>query len=739
MGHNRIAPLALMLLASSFASAQESSQGAYYLLEGKLHTNYEGSARYQDRGERAEATLRSRWPGERAELSEKVKAAGGTVLASNMERTEISSRVFSDVRATSMLGRALTGARGQDVTLYTATGQFSVLLRGDATPSEGLRALKASAVSPHSTVSLHLNGAEGSAMRVTLTLAEVGLLHSDPARFTQTRAGAMVRGEWKNRGEHRATKAWLHFDGLRLASGKPIPSEFLKAQPVVELNPNRVLGWHRSNAVRLPARALSAADTRLVAEALTRAGPEAVEQVRELRAGRGPLSEAERSFLRGIAGEGRVARRLDRSPLGAFRRADGTVDWKGASKAGLLQGAHGLGTFTMALFLKEFAAAVATNDKGRVEEFFDAVASTEFFKTYGLFAVGAAAGQAGYNAAYQRYLHRYLKPAFVNNVLRTNMALAAGLALPQLVSGTFEGKTFAISLASLGLSSFAVQGAMSALPWVKNLRSVAATSRRAMRVGGWFYQAAELAVVLTVAEAIEGYVHERLTRKELRTRLAAAARRAALANDEDFAAALAAYQDAWADYREFLFAPALETNARFLSRVERLGTRSKQHADATAALQRRVKDYEGLPLEAFLARRAAKDQSATGAELDAMAQDYSQAFHDALEEIETAPQRGGAFLDGVRASDASAFSRAHLTNPSRNRLQTYDDEREAMRWLARQRPELRDDLQSASQQLARLRQSEQNLFSGEDGLFSVPAADEARPERQGASQVVERE
>lgn len=738
MRHNLIVSTGLVLVWAGLACAQES-QGSYYLLEGSLKTGYEGSARYQDRGAAAESSLKAEWPSYRAQLSDKVKAAGGTVLGSNLERTHLTSEVFKGLRASNMLGRALTGAHGQDVTLYRATGQFSMLLRGPSTPNEGLRALKASAVSQHSTATLYMNGAEGSAMRVTLTLAEVGLLHSDPTRFSQTRAGAMVRGEWKNRGEHRATKAWIHFDGLRLASGKPIPAAVLKAVPVVEISPNRALGWHRSNAVRPPARALSPQDTRLVAEALGKAGPETVERVRELRAGRGPISEAERSFLRGIAGEVNVRAHPDRSPLGPYRRADGTVDWKGASKAGLLNGANGLGTFTMALFLKEFAAAVATNDKTRVEEFFDAVASTEFFKTYGLFAVGAAAGQAGYNAAYQRYLHRYLKPAFVNNVLRTNMALAAGLALPQLVSGTFEGKTFAISLASLGLSSFAVQGAMSALPWVKNLRSVAATSRRALRVGGWFYQAAELAVVLTVAEKIEGYVHERLTRRELRTRLAAAARRAALAKDEDFPAALAAYQDAWADYREFLFAPALETNARFLRRVERLGTRSKQHADATQALRSRVKDFEGLPLEAFLARRAAKDQSATGAELDALAQGYSQAFHDALEEIETAPRRGGAFLTDVRGTDVPAFSRAHLTNPSRNRLQTYDDEREAMQWLARQRPEQRDELKGASDQLARLSESERNLFNGEDGLFNVPAVDDARPEKQGASQAVERE
>ena len=68
------------------------------------------------------------------------------------------------------------------------------------------------------------------------------------------------------------------------------------------------------------------------------------------------------------------------------------------------------------------------------------------------------------------YLQRFVKPRFVNGVLKTNLVLATGIALPQLINGTFDGKAFAISLGSLGLSSAAVEAGAQGIRWLLNLR-----------------------------------------------------------------------------------------------------------------------------------------------------------------------------------------------------------------------------------------------------------------------------
>ncbi|MEZ6188627.1 MAG: polyphosphate kinase 1 [Planctomycetota bacterium] len=90
------------------------------------------------------------------------------------------------------------------------------------------------------------------------------------------------------------------------------------------------------------------------------------------------------------------------SILGRYRRADrdrlAAHDPRGAGHQ-----LAGAGKFTLAIFLQEFGYALASRDPLRLEEFFDYVATTEFYMEYGLFVAGATAGQAGYTLAYQKY------------------------------------------------------------------------------------------------------------------------------------------------------------------------------------------------------------------------------------------------------------------------------------------------------------------------------------------------
>ena len=196
--------------------------------------------------------------------------------------------------------------------------------------------------------------------------------------------------------------------------------------------------------------------------------------------------------------EARPTAQSDR--LSAFRNADGTLNWRALRGRAAHEGA-GLANFGLALFLKELAVVAKTGDRARIEEFFQGLMTTEFYKEYGLFVLGARAGEV----AYVRYLERFVKPRFVNGILRTNLVLAAGLALPRIADGTFSGKAFVISLTSLGISSAAVSTGMASIRWVTNLKTVRDTSTlsrlglgasRFAKLGGWFYKAAELAVVL---------------------------------------------------------------------------------------------------------------------------------------------------------------------------------------------------------------------------------------------------
>jgi hypothetical protein len=145
--------------------------------------------------------------------------------------------------------------------------------------------------------------------------------------------------------------------------------------------------------------------------------------------------------------------------LNRYRRADGTLEWKRVTADKALQHGAGVAHFALALFLKEMAVVIKTGDKTRIEEFFQGLATTDFFVTYGLFSADAHIG----SLAYSKYLEKYIKPRFVSGILRTNLVLATGMALRELDRGTFNGKAFAINLTGLELSSAAVKAGVSSI------------------------------------------------------------------------------------------------------------------------------------------------------------------------------------------------------------------------------------------------------------------------------------
>jgi len=331
---------------------------------------------------------------------------------------------------------------------------------------------------------------------------------------------------------------------------------------------------------------------------------------------RGRLSNLER------AARGEVDR------LAQYRRGDGTLDWKRLGKAGALREGGALGHFALALFLKELAVVAHTGDRLRIEEFFDGLLTTDFFQHYGLFALGARGGEL----LYARYLERHVRGGFVNSVLKNQVVLAAGLALPELAAGRFSGKTFAISLGSLGLSSAAVKAGVSSLKWVYDLRRPANAGRlaalgrrsqllaRASKLGAWTYTAGELAVVLYVADEISEAYYSWESRRAAKGALAEGVQGLlAVANDPskglpELRAALAAEEQGWGDYRNYLYGPLHQAEALFTQRLQKLAVEAKLIADQRSGL------IDQLPGRRGLSERATARYGSPEAYADALIQ-----------------------------------------------------------------------------------------------------------------------
>ncbi|MBL4847992.1 MAG: hypothetical protein JKY65_20950, partial [Planctomycetes bacterium] len=357
--------------------------------------------------------------------------------------------------------------------------------------------------------------------------------------------------------------------------------------------------------------------------------------------------------------------------LAKFRRADGTLRWKELTRSKALSEGLGLAHFGMALFLKEVATVTATGDKARIEEFFDGLMTTDFYKEYGLFIAGARIGEV----AYVKYLSRYIKPTFVNGLMKTNLTLAAGLALPMIVEGTFEGKTYAISLGSLGLSSAAVQGGVKGIRWVMSLKKARSTGLlakvglqggRLARFGGWFYTAAELAVVLYFAEKIEQNVNAYLDTKAAREVLGkAGAAFVDAVNDPKASAASVqaageAYHMAWIDYRDFLYGPLQVDEIQLAERLRGLARRAKIEADkrkaaveriaTRPALKRRMESRFGS-LERYADYLLGEAEGEIGEKVNTFVDSYNMNRKKHLDEVYFSNRRSEPFMADLENRD----------------------------------------------------------------------------------------
>jgi hypothetical protein len=473
-----------------------------------------------------------------------------------------------------------------------------------------------------------------------------------------------------------------------------------------------------------------AADLRAV-EVLERAhGPVSDEVIREsVRTFDRPIGSSHlsnfinrlKSFVRYGTPGGRI-RAMERTARGeadalaSYRRADGTLDWKRVTGDRALREVGGLAHFGIALFLKELAVVARSGDRARIEEFFDGLATTDFYKHYGLFVIGARAGEV----AYGRYLASYVKPRFVSSILKTNVVLAA-----------------------------------------------VGRATRLARVGGWFYTAAELAVILLIAEDMDKAVNRWLDARAARAALVEAeeafiaAAHAEGATPESVAEAAAAVHEAWTAYRDFLYRPLEEDDVLFAARLERAAEKAKKTADAHAAALERIHRHPALlrstiarhgSVEAYAAALVAEEKAELDAQVEVYANSYNASREEHLRQVYEEGRRDGSYLGGVenlsyvlagavpgasgdpyegrrdviarRGRDQLRRGlRAALGEPSENRLQAYDDELELLNAVraslaAQGREGLAEALDGARERVAATQTLDDQLIHG-NGVVTV--------------------
>lgn len=259
-------------------------------------------------------------------------------------------------------------------------------------------------------------------------------------------------------------------------------------------------------------RASTPEKVRRLARALGLSAPEAELEARRLER----LSGREAAELRARLLEGSTGGARD--PLASVRRSDGTIEWKKLLRDQSFRGANGITHFAFAMFLKELAIVLRTGDRERLEEFVDGLMSTDFFINYGLFSAGASAA----DVAYGRFVRRVTRKHFMSGVLRSNLVLAAGLAVPMVARGEFTLDTYLVDVAALGLSATAVKAAVEGAKGVYRLvrggRGILSLGRWG-GVVGWVYSAGEAAVVLLLADHLADRIDRFLDERALRKRI----------------------------------------------------------------------------------------------------------------------------------------------------------------------------------------------------------------------------
>lgn len=131
--------------------------------------------------------------------------------------------------------------------------------------------------------------------------------------------------------------------------------------------------------------------------------------------------------------------------------------------------------YPMTQFLKKLAEIAQAGDRTRIEQYFDNLLIVDFFADHGRYVPGRDRG------AFNRYLAKYVKPAFVKGVLQAKQPPARMVGLA----------TLAIPFDALSLAESALDVATRSIEWLVRIKPTDSTASV-----GWRYTVGDVSVVL---------------------------------------------------------------------------------------------------------------------------------------------------------------------------------------------------------------------------------------------------
>lgn len=400
-------------------------------------------------------------------------------------------------------------------------------------------------------------------------------------------------------------------------------------------------------------------------------------------------------------------RQLENGQLGRYRRRDGTLEWERLLQEGALPvraDGHGLPHLPLGVFLRELARAVTTEDRTRVEELFQGASQTDLYHRHGLLSLGGRLTAVPFAPR----LQRFLGPAFVRQLLRAQSDLAVAHLLPQLARGRLHRRTFAVSLAGLGLDTRTVRDELAAMPWVAKIGGYRLAKNLGLlhkfgklgTVGGFMFVVAETVVTVYFADDVEAWLRSIRDRFVARQTLAAAClrlSRRALVDERPLDAdtlrdELELWDLHWGRWRDHLLAPALAEEARLAEALVPLARRAAQLEEARAALVARAPAHPALiadlvarhgSLEGWWEARSGEEEQELRGEVERRLGRHAERLQELLREAYAPDEDPSRFPADAHAlkSAASLQRLAAFTRPTTARLGTYQEQRQMLEHL----------------------------------------------------------